>query len=199
MKQLFILSIPLLFVGSQNVATAQKKPTASTPKIDTHLLQESDTVYDEYLGAKLAPIRQNYNQIDTITAWSATVTKAIKQSTEGGTATYYYLNGKLLKIVATHYGELGKVIQEFYTLEGKISFVLEKRHEYNRPIGGDDSSKPESKDSELIKDRSFFENGILIRQISDLDCGAPFAQYYLDEEGKRLKSSFMYLLKHVNK
>ncbi|WP_339700616.1 hypothetical protein [uncultured Marixanthomonas sp.] len=168
---------------------------------------QTDTVYDEYLGAKLAPIHKNYKKIDTITAWSATVTKAIKQSTEGGTATYYYLNKILLKIVVTHFGEMGKIIQEFYTLDGALSFVLEKRYEYNRPLSWDDSSKQENNDnavfdaekSTLIEDRSFFEKGTLIRQISDLSCGAPFAQYYLDGEQKRLKDDFNQLLKRINK
>ena len=49
-------------------------------------------------------------------------------------------------------------------------------------------------ESEIIEDRSYFQNGKLIHQINNQDCGSPFAAEYLLEEQKRLKKSFDKLL-----
>ena len=44
--------------------------------------------------------------------------------------------------------------------------------------------------SEIIETRSYFENGTLIRQINNQDCGSPFADEYLKKEEVRLKAEF---------
>jgi hypothetical protein len=49
--------------------------------------------------------------------------------------------------------------------------------------------------SEIIEDRSYFDNGKLLHQINSQDCGSPFADDYLLEEQKRLKKDFEKLIK----
>ena len=44
--------------------------------------------------------------------------------------------------------------------------------------------------SEIVEERSYFENEKLIRQINNQDCGSPFAEEYLKEEGNRILSEF---------
>jgi hypothetical protein len=53
--------------------------------------------------------------------------------------------------------------------------------------------------SEIIEDRSYFENGDLIRQINNQDCGSPFAEDYLKEEQVRLKTEFEKLKERLKK
>ncbi|MDA0740594.1 MAG: hypothetical protein O2862_01625, partial [Bacteroidetes bacterium] len=166
-----------------------------------------DTVFEEYLGERLKSIRANFNRINEITEWTSVDKRKLNQSTEGGAATYYFLQDTLLKVVAIHFGETGKSIQEFYTKNGQLSFVFEQQYQYNRPMTWDSTAMQENNDtetfdidkSEIIEDRSYFENGILIRQINNQDCGSPFAEDYLKEEQVRLKKEFEKLKERLNK
>ena len=187
------------------------------PKPDKDLREEyeqqqkdsikSDIVYEEYLGERLKPIRANFERINNTTEWTSIDKRKLNQSTEGGAATYYFLKDTLLKVVAIHFGETGKNIQEFYTKNGQLSFVFEQRYQYNRPITWDSTTMNENNDSEtfdinkseIIEDRSYFENGELIRQINNQDCGSPFAQDYLKEEQVRLKAEFEKLKERLKK
>ena len=49
--------------------------------------------------------------------------------------------------------------------------------------------------SEIIEDRSYFENGKLLHQLNNQDCGSPFKNDYLLEEQKRIKTDYEKLLK----
>ncbi|MCZ2129120.1 MAG: hypothetical protein LC109_02525 [Bacteroidia bacterium] len=168
---------------------------------------KSDTVFEEYLGDRLNPIRANFKRINEITEWTSVDKRKLNLSTEGGAATYYFLQDTLLKVVAIHFGETGKNIQEFYTKNGQLSFVFEQHYQYNRPITWDSTAMKENNDtetfdineSEIIEDRSYFENGFLIRQINNQDCGSPFAEDYLKEEQVRLKREFEKLKERLKK
>jgi hypothetical protein len=168
---------------------------------------KSDTVYEEYLGERLKPISANFNRINEIKEWTSVDKRKLNQSTEGGAATYYFLKDTLLKVVAIHFGETGKNIQEFYTKNGQLSFAFEQQYQYNRPITWDSTAMKENNDtetfdinkSEIIEDRSYFENGVLIRQINNQDCGSPFAADYLKEEQVRLKAEFEKLKEQLKK
>ena len=168
---------------------------------------KSDTVFEEYLGERLKPISANFKRINEITEWTSVDKRKLNQSTEGGAATYYFLQDTLLKVVAIHFGETGKNIQEFYTRNGQLSFVFEQQYQYNRPITWDSTAMQENNDTEtfdidkpeIIEDRSYFENGDLIRQINNKDCGSPFAEDYLKEEQVRLKTEFEKLKERLKK
>lgn len=166
-----------------------------------------DTVNEEYLSERLKPIRANFNRINGIKGWTSVDKRKLNESTEGGAATYYFLKDTLLKVVAIHFGETGKNIQEFYTKNGQLSFVFGQQYQYNRPITWDSTVMKENNDtetfdidkSEIIEDRSYFENGVLIRQINNQDCGSPFAEDYLKEEQVRLKAEFEKLKEQLKK
>ena len=44
--------------------------------------------------------------------------------------------------------------------------------------------------AELIVDRSYFENGKLLHQVNNEDCGSPFESKYLTEEQNRIMANF---------
>jgi hypothetical protein len=160
------------------------------------LIKKSDS--DEYLFESLHSIRLNFKRINGITKWTSIEKRELNQSLEGGIATYYFMKDTLLKIVAIIYGETGKINQEFYTQDGELSFVFEQNYQYNRPIYWDSLAMKENNDSEsfnleksdVLEDCSYFENGELIRQINNQDCGAPFSEEYLQEEQVRIKGDF---------
>ena len=164
---------------------------------------EDDVIVNEYLTKRLNPIRKNFKRINSITNWTSTNKKDLWESTEGGEATFYYSNGVLEKIVVKIFGETFQQLSEYYLLNGKLSFVFEKSYKYNRPMYYDSTEMKEIKDieafdfekSEIIEDRSYFENGKLIHQLNNQDCVSPFADDYLLEEQKRIKTNFDKLVK----
>ena len=164
---------------------------------------EDDVIVNEYLTKRLNPIRKNFKRINSITNWTATNKKDLWESTEGGFATFYYSNEVLEKVVTKNFGETFQQLSEYYLLNGKLSFVFEKSYKYNRPIYYDSTAMKENKDtetfdferSEVIEDRSYFENGKLIHQLNNQDCGSPFADDYLLEQQKQIKSDFDKLVK----
>lgn len=174
---------------------------------DTIALNETfnqeDLPINEYLTDRLKPIRANFKRINSITNWTTVKTKDIWESTEGGEAKFYYLEGQLEKITARHYGETFQQLTEYYLLNGKLSFVFERTYKYNRPIYHDSAAMKEMNDtvtfdfekSRITEDRSYFENGILLHQLNNEDCGSPFARDYLLEEQKRINSNFERLIK----
>ena len=161
----------------------------------------SDTTYQEYMGERLKPIRANTTRIDGINEWTAVHKRKLAQTVEGGSAEYYFIKDTLLKITAVQFAETGKSISDFYTRNSELSFVLEKTYKYNRPITWDSTAMKENHDtevfdgdsSEVVVEESYFENGVLIRQINNQDCGSPFAADYLKEEQVRLKAEFQKL------
>ena len=159
---------------------------------------EEDIPANDYLTDRLKQIRANFKRINSITNWTSIDTEELSESTEGGEAKFYYQNGQIEKIATRHYGETFQLLTEYYLLNGQLSFVFEKRHKYNRPLYYDTTAMKENNDteafdfdkSEIIENRSYFENGKLLHQINNQDCGLPFAGDYLLEEQKRIKADF---------
>ncbi len=167
----------------------------------------SDTAYQEYMAERLKPIRANTTRINDINEWTAIDKRRVDGTTEGGSAEYYFIKDTLLKITAIYFGETGKITSDFYTRNSELSFVLEKSYKYNRPITWDSTAMKENHDtevfdgdsSEVMVDESYFENGVLIRQVNNQDCGSPFAEDYLKEEQVRLKAEFQKLKGRLKK
>jgi len=187
---------------SDNTTTNKNDLTARSLLHDTVVLKETSNEEDlhvnEYLNDRLKPIRANFKRINSITNWTNIDSEELSESTEGGEAKFYSQNGQLEKIITRHYGETFQLLTEYYLLNGELSFVFEKRLKYNRPLYYDTKAMKENNDteafdinkSEIIEDRSYFENGKLSHQINNQDCGSPFADYYLLEEQKRIKADF---------
>lgn len=187
--------------GSQT-GTAPSSVQPVSLQQDTVRLQEpfneEDMLTGEYLTDKLQPVRDNFKRINAIRNWTAIDTVALSESTEGGEARYYYRNGQLEKIVARYYGETFRLLAAYYLLDGQLSFVFEKRHQYNRPLYYDTIAMQENNDTEafdfnqsaIIEDRSYFENGQLLHQVNNQDCGSPFSDDYLQEEQQRIRADF---------
>lgn len=170
----------------------------------SHIVATNDTTIDTpYLAERLAPIKRNFLRINRINEWALIKERTLHQTAEGGKATYYFQEDTLLKLMALHYGETGIKKQEFYVDKGQLSFVFEQTINYNRSISWDTISNKEFIDSEVnvvekldtIEDRSYFENGKLIRLLNSQDCGAPFAKEFLLQEESRLKKEFQALQK----
>lgn len=146
------------------------------------------------LEEKLKPVQENVRRINTIQKWSFTSKKDLGETTEGGEADFYYLDGRLEKIVMRQFGETFQKLTEFYMLDGELSFAFEKESRYNRPIYWDSTAMIESGDnqtwdaekSEVTEIRNYFVEGKLLRQDNTK---AP-ARADLFPEEKRLTRQF---------
>ncbi|MBS1915199.1 MAG: hypothetical protein JST87_02920 [Bacteroidetes bacterium] len=209
MKSIFYipaLSLSIILVSNLH---AQSKTQKKSIRQDTSLLKETyhkeDAIDNEYLLNKLNPIRANFKRINSTVKWTKKIKKDLWISTEGGDAVYYYSGNKIEKITARVFGEMGQSLTEYYLLNGQLSFVFEKEYHYNRPFYYDSALAKENndtayddKETEIIETRSYFENGKLIHQLNNQDCGSPFSDAYLKEEQKRIKEEYKEILNALN-
>ena len=79
-------------------------------------------------------------------------------SPEGGTLRAYLLHGSPRKMVAYHYGESGKAIEEYYFWNHRLFFVLRAVFTYDQPFG---------KVKRTGEHRFHFSNGKLVRWQKD--------------------------------
>jgi hypothetical protein len=80
-------------------------------------------------------------------------------SLEGGELTAYFDGPAIVKIVATHYGEMGRTQEEYYFERGKLIFAFAKVFHYARPMSG--------KVVRTTEDRYYFRSDRLIRWVDE--------------------------------
>lgn len=190
-------------IGKRQLSASLQVIPSDTTKIKASF-RENDISVNEYLTDRLKPIRTNFKRINSITKWSSIEKKDIEgESAEGGEAVFYEQKGRLEKITARLYGEMGQVLTEYYLLNGDLSFVFEKIYTYNRPMFYDVKAMKENNDteafdfkkSEIEENRNYFEKGKLVHVVNSLDCGAPFSSDYIEGEQKRISEAFQKLQK----
>lgn len=210
---LFLLILLMIGCGSSNAQTNSLVALSPKDRLlkDTIHIRETfnkeDLPVNDYLTERLKSIRTNFKRINSIANWTSIISEDIWESTEGGVAKYYDLNGTLEKIATRHFGETGQLLTEYYLRNGQLSFVFEKSYQYNRPLYQDATLMEELGDTEIFdmaksqitEDRNYFENGELIHQLSNFNCGAPFASDYLLQEQKRINADFNRLMEFIKK
>ncbi|AYZ36699.1 hypothetical protein EGY07_14540 [Chryseobacterium indologenes] len=159
---------------------------------------------NEYLKERLKPIQSGYKRINSIRQWTAITKKNIEgESAEGGEAAFYYKNKRLEKVIARHYGEMGRKLIEYYLLNGRLSFVFEKEYTYNRPLFYDLKAMKENSDTEafdlnksdIMEIRSYFEKGNLIYTVNNKDTVASFGNDHTQKKEQKISEDFQRLLK----
>lgn len=199
--------------GKNDRLAAQEPSTflqSDTMLMDSIQLPETfnkeDSPANDYLSEQLKPIRKNFKRINSIATWTVVDSRELSGSTEGGEAKYYYQGKDLQKITARHYGESFQTLTEYYLSKGRLSFVFKRLYKYNRPLYYDTAAMKENGDteafdfkkSEIIEQRSYFEESKLLHQICSDDCGAPFDEMYLQKEGKEIIRDFQGLVELLN-
>ena len=120
-----------------------------------------------------AQTRARYAAVDKAVP-KATVVKRELQgySLEGGELTAYFQKGVPLKMVARHYGETGRAINEYYFWQGRLFFVVQTTQRYNAPL----STQNEADKFKFAgQERFYFKNGAL--------------WLWIDSTGKTIKSA----------
>lgn len=202
----------LITAGSFSLMHAEEYTERAVWKMSIHsdtakikeAFNENDIERNEYLKDRLKPIRSNFKRINSIKKWTTIQKRDIEgESAEGGEALFYEQKGKLEKITARLYGEMGQLFIEYYLLDGKLSFVFEKNYHYNRPLYYNEKAMKENNDTEVFdfkkskitESRNYFEKGNLIYIINTESRGTSFSSEYISEEQKRISELYEKLLK----
>ena len=194
--------IELLYLFDKETLELEKDNDVDTTGSGKKHKTPSKKYTDEEIDNKVKTIRENFKRINSTSKWTKVDTKSIHgQSTEGGTAKFYYSINGLEKIVATYYGETGKSIEEYYLENGKILFVFEQIYRYNRPIYWDEQRAQEHGDneefdmekSEITENRYYFDKDILFQQLKGNE-KKKILGIELKQEETRLKETFQKLI-----
>jgi len=152
----------------------------------------ADTIYQEFLGEKLKPIREKLIPLTDRQEWTAIDKRKIETRTENGAAVYYFLKNELKKIRFLQNTDTTDRFTEYYLDNDSLFFVFERQSD---SIG----LKNDPEFYEPFEDSLFFEKGELIRIKSNMDCGAPFAEDYRKEIQEDLKTEFSMLFNRLKK
>jgi hypothetical protein len=120
--------------------------------------------------AQSTQARKPNEPIQTIRRQYAAINKGVRRyrkvkkelsgfSLEGGELVAYFNGPAIVKIVATHYGEGGQTVEEYYYANGKLIFAFEKVSHYDRPMSG--------KVVRTAENRFYFSDGKLISWIDE--------------------------------
>ncbi len=105
-------------------------------------------------------IRERYATINRSAAKYKSVKKKLSGfSAEGGELVAYFDGPKIMKIVASHFGEGGKAVEEYYYWDDSLIFVYRKDSIYDKPMSG--------KAARTAENRFYFDKGRLIRWIDE--------------------------------
>lgn len=144
---------------------------------------------------ELKNIKDNFKRINNIKKWTVIDSLDLYESAEGGQATFYFANKQLQKIVAVYYGETGKIVEEYYLLNNKLSFVYRKDFKYNSSIYSNENEKFNIEKSNIFESRSYFYNDILFEQIKSSGNKQEILNENLDQEQQNIIQNFSNLKK----
>jgi hypothetical protein len=187
-----LLSLTLACCGQPQ----SEKNITNIPNKDTHLHQQTITTESPHRHdnrpEKFKLIEENYSRISSIQNWAETDTIFIEEeSVEGGEAIFFFKEKKLLKIHKLNFGEMSRWLKEYYFQDGNLSFVVERQYQYNRHFLDPEFDFDKS---EIIEDKSYFDDGVLSHQANNQDCGSPFSKEYLLTEQKRITADLKRLM-----
>lgn len=128
-------------------------------------------------------IREQYATINKSAASYKSVKKELSgYSAEGGELVAYFDGPKLMKMVATHMGESGNAVEEYYYHDDRLIFVFRKDSIYDKPMSG--------KVARTAENRFYFGDDRLIRWIDEnAKQITPGNSEYLEKEKNYLQLS----------
>ena len=83
----------------------------------------------------ISDIKNKFGEINQkITSYKKMEKEITGESSEGGVLESYYQNEDLKKVVASYFGEMGKLVEEYYFDENTLFFVLTQSYSYDKPM-----------------------------------------------------------------
>ena len=138
MKKILVLSAIFFMLGCSPI-------DAFLPSVNARALTD-----------EIGTIRSHYTAINKNASRYRRVKKELSgYSAEGGELEAYFDGDSIKKIVATHFGESGKAVEEFYYWDDQLIFIFRKDFHYDKPLSGKTVSTEEN--------RFYFNNDQLIK------------------------------------
>ena len=131
----------------------------------------------------ISSIRERYAAVNKNLSKYRVVKKELSGfSAEGGELVAYFEGASVVKMAATHLGETGRWLEEFYYRGGELVFVFSRRETYDAPMSG--------KVSRRAEERFYFAGGRLIRWLDSRGRAvAPGRGEYREAQARYLDSS----------
>lgn len=145
---------------------------------------------DASLKEKQEEIESRYRVLRSKRNWLSIDTISIGGPVKPGYAIYSSSSEGLKKIIAQKYGKSSQVKSEYYLENGKPFFVYSFRYVYNRAIDYDSTAMIKNNDTEvfdfkksrIVEVRDYFENGRLIKQITNFAQSGSTSEEFLSKE-----------------
>ena len=132
-------------------------------------------VFSQSLDERIKWIRAEYAKVNSEKQTLKTI-ELEGQSTEGGELKIYKdVGGNVRKLIAIYYGEMGKIVEEYYIKETQLFFAYIRRYQYNAPVYMDEQTAEEmgaepfdDSKTKVLEYRYYFgADNKLIRYIDD--------------------------------
>lgn len=153
-KAILFCIVTLLFACHQASENNAKRDASMETELES---KTEDMPFDE--EELIADIRKKFGEINQNSAsYETRSTELTAESTEGGELKSFYQNGELKKAVASYFGEMGKLTEEYYFSEGQVFFIFTQQYTYDKPI-----TVEGSKVTKTDENRYYFHDHKLIR------------------------------------
>lgn len=129
-----IRSLPPALLGSALLFFSFSQPAFSLPQATDQLRAPAESSINAHQGDPVQTIRDEYATINKNAASYKTVKKDLSGFSAGGGTLIAYMDGpKIMKIVANHYGESGRAVEEYYYWDNQLIFIYRKDSGYDKP------------------------------------------------------------------
>ena len=110
----------------------------------------------------ISDIREKFGAINyNLNSYKKIKKDLMEELTEGGELEGYFKKEELKKIVTSYYGEMGKLIEEYYFWDNELFFVFTQDYSYNMPM-----YMVGSKVDKIDENRYYIHNNKLIRWLN---------------------------------
>lgn len=163
-------------VMHENVLSLEESEPKELLKILTHNEDLLRVEYTEWVANEVIKV---FDHVNSFKEWTQVSTIDLTTENGSGIAKLYY-NKELQveQIVVRKYEEEKQSLDVYYFNEDKLVLVINQSLLYN---ANPDSKEFNIEESEYTKECNYFVDGKLYSIMSNLDCGAPFAEEYIRE------------------
>lgn len=110
----------------------------------------------------ISDIREKFGAVNyNLNSYKKIKKDLMDETTEGGELEGYFKKEELKKIVTSYYGEMGKLIEEYYFWDNELFFVFTQDYSYNMPMYMDGS-----KVDKIDENRYYIHKNKLIRWLN---------------------------------
>ncbi len=137
-----------------DTTTEETKITPDSKKKDQNEVKTEEEIILN-IREKFRDINENSN------SYKKVIKNLTEESSEGADLEGYYGNDELKKVVASYFGSIGKLIEEYYFFDNELFFVFTQEYHYTKPMDMEGSSV-----DTIEENRYYLEDSRLVRWLN---------------------------------